>query len=512
MRRQMRLEECSWDVQVATEKMPFCHLNVPAEGEPCPSKRRLLRTVAVVPLLLSSATGGGGGNPPSRRIYLQEEGSRRCSFQLAHSACSLGCSSRPSPKRLLHPLPSSAKLSIAPPPHFAPLQVLPLPPPPPLLFNPPPPPPPPPSLSRCCQKFPPLSTAPKLRAQLVPESPSDRFPPPAATALGSSETEGQEPERTVRSRGKEAAEAAQVRPAGARTRPPLQIAGPSAMRWALCVTLCFFLAHGLVQATQHRYGRRRVCSQRQVGLPQVKTETFLQPEHTPYLTLCQGQTVCSTYRTTYRVGTRTVQRTIYTLVPRCCPGWRRPHITASSCDVPVCTWSCRNGGSCIRPNTCACRPGWSGHSCSTDVDECHSPMSPCDQLCVNTPGSYRCGCRLGFQLLTDGTTCKSLAPSPAEPKGVDNELEEFHHRLGQLEQKMEWTLSTFAQLILAVSEQMYLDDPMSPENTRYLISQFRQLDRIDSLSEQIAFLEERLDSFHDSQRKSSGPENIPVEL
>ncbi|XP_069771583.1 kinesin-like protein KIF28 [Narcine bancroftii] len=36
---------------------PLCHLNMPAEGEPCPSECQLLWTVALVPLLLSGAMG-----------------------------------------------------------------------------------------------------------------------------------------------------------------------------------------------------------------------------------------------------------------------------------------------------------------------------------------------------------------------------------------------------------------------------------------------------------------------
>ncbi|XP_069768199.1 uncharacterized protein [Narcine bancroftii] len=57
MLQQTRLGECSWDDQVAAEKTPFCHLNVLAEGEPHPSERWLLWTVAIISLLVSGATG-----------------------------------------------------------------------------------------------------------------------------------------------------------------------------------------------------------------------------------------------------------------------------------------------------------------------------------------------------------------------------------------------------------------------------------------------------------------------
>ena len=38
---------------------------------------------------------------------------------------------------------------------------------------------------------------------------------------------------------------------------------------------------------------------------------------------------------------------------------------------------------------------------STDINEC-SPSSPCDQICVNTPGSYRCECFGGFEEDSNG--------------------------------------------------------------------------------------------------------------
>ncbi|KPM08515.1 EGF domain containing protein [Sarcoptes scabiei] len=39
-----------------------------------------------------------------------------------------------------------------------------------------------------------------------------------------------------------------------------------------------------------------------------------------------------------------------------------------------------------------------------DIDECHDRGSPCEHggTCVNTPGSYRCDCAVGFA----GTRCE----------------------------------------------------------------------------------------------------------
>ena len=42
-----------------------------------------------------------------------------------------------------------------------------------------------------------------------------------------------------------------------------------------------------------------------------------------------------------------------------------------------------------------------------DVDECqNTTIAPCDQLCVNTVGSYECRCTSGHELQQDGQTCE----------------------------------------------------------------------------------------------------------
>ena len=43
-----------------------------------------------------------------------------------------------------------------------------------------------------------------------------------------------------------------------------------------------------------------------------------------------------------------------------------------------------------------------------DIDKCQSPeyIETCDQVCVNTPGSFVCDYNRGYRLLTNGTTCE----------------------------------------------------------------------------------------------------------
>ena len=41
----------------------------------------------------------------------------------------------------------------------------------------------------------------------------------------------------------------------------------------------------------------------------------------------------------------------------------------------------------------------------TDVNECEEMNGGCEQICVNSEGSFQCVCNLGFQLAEDGQTC-----------------------------------------------------------------------------------------------------------
>ncbi|XP_041936098.1 mucin-3B isoform X3 [Alosa sapidissima] len=61
---------------------------------------------------------------------------------------------------------------------------------------------------------------------------------------------------------------------------------------------------------------------------------------------------------------------------------------------------------------CQCRPGFmlleDLRTCR-DINECVEERHQCQQVCVNTLGSFRCSCRTGFQLNTDGHTCMDIS-------------------------------------------------------------------------------------------------------
>ncbi|XP_043326039.1 epidermal growth factor-like protein 7 isoform X2 [Cervus elaphus] len=216
--------------------------------------------------------------------------------------------------------------------------------------------------------------------------------------------------------------------------------------------------------TEHVYRPgRRVCV---VRAPQGPvSESFVQRVYQPFLTTCDGYRACSTYRTLYRTAYRRHPRPAPAR-PRyaCCPGWKR------------------TGG----------LPG----ACGADVDECRAGGGGCPQHCVNTAGSYWCRCREGHRPSVDGAAClpERGAPrvTPGPTTGADSEVKEevqrLQSRVDVLEQKLQLVLAPLHSLASHALEHG-LPDPGS-----LLAHSLRQLDRIDSLSEQISFLEEQLGS------------------
>lgn len=147
-----------------------------------------------------------------------------------------------------------------------------------------------------------------------------------------------------------------------------------------------------------------------------------------------------------------------------------------------------------------------GQFCQIDVDECKEAQR-CSQKCVNTLGSFQCVCKEGFSLDEDKVTCsKNPASSPTEhsdhqatrntggglglAENVTEEVQILKNRVELLEQKLEMVLAPFTTLLPldgAGDTNSFLS-----ERTNILSHSLQQLDRIESLSEQVGFLEERI--------------------
>ncbi|XP_019396467.1 PREDICTED: epidermal growth factor-like protein 7 isoform X1 [Crocodylus porosus] len=290
-------------------------------------------------------------------------------------------------------------------------------------------------------------------------------------------------------------------PAVARSRTKGLSRGQEMQRIS-CLLTGLLLILGATSTEHLARSGRRTCSTVTQSQTVSYLESHVQPVYQPYLTTCQGHRVCSTYRTIYKVAHRQAFKKYSQPLYTCCPGWRRASGHAASCNTAVCRAPCQNGGRCSFPDRCACPRGWTGRACQTDMDECSGQGHGCGQRCVNTPGSYRCACHEGHQLSADGKSCQALQPAPrtevsAPPAlnrsggasgEVKEEMKALRSRMDVLEQKLQLVLAPFHHFVPAG-----LDD-VSPDPITVLSHSLRQLDRIDSLSEQISFLEERLET------------------
>ncbi|XP_006896217.1 PREDICTED: epidermal growth factor-like protein 8 [Elephantulus edwardii] len=239
-----------------------------------------------------------------------------------------------------------------------------------------------------------------------------------------------------------------------------------------------------------------VCSKQTLVVPLRYNESYSQPVYKPYLTLCTGRRVCSTYRTTYRVAWREVRREVQQTHAICCQGWKKRHPGALTCEA-ICTKPCQNGGVCVRPDRCECAPGWGGKHCHVDVDECRTGVTLCSHHCHNTAGSFMCSCPQGLVLSRDRRTCEGSREAPTSASILSvavREAENDEHALrreirelqGRLEQLEQWAGQAGAWVRAVL--------PMPPEELRpeQVAELWSRGDRIDSLSDQVLLLEEKL--------------------
>ena len=57
--------------------------------------------------------------------------------------------------------------------------------------------------------------------------------------------------------------------------------------------------------------------------------------------------------------------------------------------------------------SCSCIASYLHTLLHIDINECNEG-SRCDQLCINTNGSYYCSCNEGYSLKDDGKSCKGI--------------------------------------------------------------------------------------------------------
>ncbi|NXO72591.1 EGFL7 protein, partial [Phainopepla nitens] len=266
-----------------------------------------------------------------------------------------------------------------------------------------------------------------------------------------------------------------------------------------CLLWGLLLILGTASTEGFAHAGRRVCAAGPPSRRSAHAESHVQPVYQPYLTTCQGHRLCSTYRTIYRVAYRQRYRQLPEPTASCCPGWSRANGH---------TLGCNRGkellgppGATAHPQTPLCppvplipSPSSLSCSCVPDVDECASQSHGCSQLCINTAGSFHCACQDGFSLAADDKGCQPLVPAPgtdtSSQAGPSSEMKE---EMKDLRSRLPFSLQKL-QLVLAPFHNLMPPEDVSADPISRLSHSLQQLDRIDSLSEQISFLEERLET------------------
>ncbi|VDD83908.1 unnamed protein product [Mesocestoides corti] len=102
----------------------------------------------------------------------------------------------------------------------------------------------------------------------------------------------------------------------------------------------------------------------------------------------------------------------------CLEGYRPSQLDSSRCDRVKCEPDCVSGQGDCQSGICVCRPGFTGHLCDQDVDECREELHNCEHECVNLHGSYKCKCREGYRISSsDPRRCEPITCEPSCIKG-----------------------------------------------------------------------------------------------
>nr|CAD7452833.1 unnamed protein product [Timema tahoe] len=178
----------------------------------------------------------------------------------------------------------------------------------------------------------------------------------------------------------------------------------------------------VVYASRLRPGRH-VCSQyTQVMTPTSQVDTYSKPIFKPYRKPCAENRICNGYRMVHQTSYRPAYnpQTTRQVSYNCCPGWSQISKISHGCGRPLCSSSCQNGGSCVRPDSCSCAKGFTGSSCQTVVLHNLNPaldvrrsyvgtrvLAVCSGSCQNGGsciGPDSCECLTGYT----GPTCQTV--------------------------------------------------------------------------------------------------------
>ncbi|RDD43574.1 Neurogenic locus notch-like protein 1, partial [Trichoplax sp. H2] len=137
--------------------------------------------------------------------------------------------------------------------------------------------------------------------------------------------------------------------------------------------------------------------------------------------------------------------------------------TGKNCekDIDPCRRQPCVNGFCLRNNYsyhCLCLSGYTGQNCEQDIDECQDEANPCQEICVNTLGSYRCDCKVGNILLSNKECydpCKNHTQIIDKTRSIDwddkSQIQSDHDRMN----------NTWYRFNADISSQMLVTYPTS---------------------------------------------------
>ncbi|KAJ6642548.1 Epidermal growth factor-like protein 7 [Pseudolycoriella hygida] len=174
----------------------------------------------------------------------------------------------------------------------------------------------------------------------------------------------------------------------------------------------------------------------------------------------------------------------------CCTGWAQISKNTHGCTKPFYKYVCKNGGKCMKPDTCSCLAGFTGRFCELDINECVEEK-PCDQSCHNTYGSYYCKCREGFQLLGDKQSCKKLnsegEDSAFEAKDLENDVD--YEQLSSKISKIEKLIGTEQEVNNELQRKI--------QNSAATMNELRiKIDNMEQRQHEINFIKDRVNALN----------------
>ena len=92
-----------------------------------------------------------------------------------------------------------------------------------------------------------------------------------------------------------------------------------------------------------------------------------------------------------------------------------------------------------------------------DIDECSTNIHGCQQVCVNTEGSYSCECRDGYALDDNGMTCSISCGGSLLDSSGSFQTPDWPDRYPQADFICEWTIdmSTNSSIQFTVDSSAY---------------------------------------------------------